>query len=397
MKNRANLLAGVVLLFGVLVFFWTPTKTPAPPPVAWPPPPAPEDVLPEVATISRSFGDDPALPAALSDDDFREMTSKFSEPDGSFMYENFLSNEQSYQDPIPNLTSVVTPGRVYLGVGPEQNFTYIAAIRPQMAFIIDIRRQNMLELLLYKALFAMAANRREFVSLLFSRRQPQGLSDASTVDDIFRGYRNSPGDRQLFESNLGRINEGLSWLSDSDKGTVAYVYNVFFSLGPELKYSSLTSGPNGPTYEQLMTLSDQSGRQWSFLASEERFRFIKEMQARNMVVPIVGDFSGPKAIRAVARYLKDRKAVVGAFYLSNVEMYIVPAQKWKAFCRNVSELPMDTPSTFIRYVVGGYARYMRREKGLYTSTSLISPMIDVLTAMTTGYPPSYYDLIRASR
>jgi len=396
MKNRANVLAGVILLFAVLVFFWTPTKTPAPP-VAWPPPPAPEDVLPEVATISRSFGDDPALPAALGDDDFREMTSKFSEPDGSFMYENFLSNEQSYQDPIPNLTSVVTPGRVYLGVGPEQNFTYIAAIRPQMAFIIDIRRQNMLELLLYKALFAMAANRREFVSLLFSRQQPQGLSDASTVDDIFRGYRNSRGNRQLFESNLGRIKEGLGWLSDSDKKTVAYVYNVFFSLGPELKYSSLASGPNGPTYEQLMTLSDQGGRQWSFLASEERFRFIKEMQARNMIVPIVGDFSGPKAIRAVARYLKDRKAVVGAFYLSNVEMYIVPAQKWKAFCRNVSEFPMDTSSTFIRYVVGGYARYVRREKGLYTSTSLIGPMIDVLTAMTTGYPPSYYDLIRASR
>jgi hypothetical protein len=116
-----------------------------------------------------------------------------------------------------------------------------------------------------------------------------------------------------------------------------------------------------------------------------------------MIVPIVGDFSGPKAIRTVARYLKDRKAVVGAFYLSNVEMYIVPAHKWKAFCRNVSELPMDTSSTFIRYIVGRYARYVRREKGLYTSLSLISPMIDVLTAMTTGYPPSYSDLIRASR
>jgi hypothetical protein len=120
------------------------------------------------------------------------------------------------------------------------------------------------------------------------------------------------------------------------------------------------------------------------------------MQARNMIVPIVGDFSGPKTIRTVARYLKDRKAVVGAFYLSNVEMYIVPARKWKAFCRNVSELPMDTSSTFVRWVVGGYTRYVRREKGPYTPTSLISPMIDVLTAMTIGYPPSYSDLIHAS-
>jgi hypothetical protein len=354
-------------------------------------------VLPDVVSISRSFADDAALPAVLSDDDFWKMTRAFSEPDGSFRYENFLSNERSYQDPIPNLTSVVKPGRVYLGVGPEQNFTYIAALRPQMAFIIDIRRQNMLELLLYKVLFAMAANRKEFVSLLFSRRQPEGLTDRSTAGDIFGAYRNKRASRRLFESNLSRIEERLAPLSESDKHTVAYVYKVFFSVGPGLMYSSLTSGPNGPTYEQLMTLSDGGGVQWSFLSSEERFRFVKEMEAKNLIVPIVGDFSGPKAIRTVARYLKDRHAVVGAFYLSNVEMYILPAKQWKAFCRNVSELPMDSSSTFVRYVVGGYARYLRRERGVFTSTSLIGPMIDVLTAMTTGYPPSYYDLLHASR
>ena len=43
-------------------------------------------------------------------------------------------------------------GGVYVGVGPNQNFTYIAAIRPELAFIVDIRRQNLLEHLLFKVL-----------------------------------------------------------------------------------------------------------------------------------------------------------------------------------------------------------------------------------------------------
>jgi hypothetical protein len=233
--------------------------------------------------------------------------------------------------------------------------------------------------------------------LLFSRPEPAGLNERSTVDDIFGAYAASRADRQLFDSNLNRIQQRLASLSESDKRTVRYTYNVFFSVGPGLTYSSVSPGPDGPTYEKLMTLSDREGREWSFLSSEERFRFVKDMQSKNLIVPIVGDFSGPKAIRTVARYLKDRNALLGAFYLSNVEMYILPAAQWKAFCRNVAELPMDTSSTFVRYVVGGYARYLRRERGWYTSTSLMSPTIDILTSMTTGYPPSYYDLLRASR
>jgi hypothetical protein len=396
MNDRAHILAGAFLAFGAALFFWGSAEVPVPPGV-WPPPSVPRDLPLDVGAASRSFGGDHFLPAALSEDDFWKMTREFSEPDGSFRYENFLSNERSYQDPIPNLVKAVKPGQVYLGVGPEQNFTYIAAVRPQMAFIIDIRRQNMLELLLYKALFAMAANRNEFVSLLFSRPAPPFLNGRSTAEDIFDAYDASRADRHLFDSNLNRIEARLAPLSESDRDTVRYIYSVFFSVGPGLTYSSVSPAPDGPTYKELMTLSDRDRAQWSFLSSEERFRFLKDMQSNNLIVPIVGNFSGPKAIRTVARYLKDRNALVGTFYLSNVEMYILPSDQWKAFCRNVAELPMDTSSTFVRYVVGPYARYLGRERGWYTSTSLISPTIDVLTAMTIGYPPSYYDLLRASR
>jgi len=105
------------------------------------------------------------------------MIEDFSEPGGTFRYENFISNERSIQYVIPELKARPKPGGVYLGVAPEQNFTYIAAIEPKIAFIIDIRRQNMLVHMLYKALFELSPNRADFVARLFSRKRPAGLNE----------------------------------------------------------------------------------------------------------------------------------------------------------------------------------------------------------------------------
>src|SRR5688572_25591291 len=83
------------------------------------------------------------LPAQYSDAEFWKIVTEFSEPGGPFPYENFVSNEINYQVVIPDVKRLTRPGGVYLGVAPEQNFTYIAAIQPKVAFIFDIRRQNL--------------------------------------------------------------------------------------------------------------------------------------------------------------------------------------------------------------------------------------------------------------
>src|SRR5262245_28742243 len=347
--------------------------------------------------VANPFGVAAALPKEINDETFLKMIEEFSEPGGYFMYENYLSNERSYQDPIPSLIKVAKRGGIYLGVGPEQNFTYIAALRPALAFIIDIRRQNMLELLMYKALFAMAANRAEFVSMLFSRRPSSWQSDGATAEQLFSIFERARPDQAFFDSNLGRIKAQLR-LSRDDEKIVEQVYRVFFALGPDLSYSSTDSyAPSGPSYTDLMTLTDANGRNWSYLASEDNFRFVKEMQRRNLIVPLVGDFAGPKAIRSVARYANDHQATVSAFYLSNVEMYLLASPQWKSFCANVAALPVDQSSAFIRFLLGRYA-YLVLPNGFGArNVSVISPMIDVVTGVAKGYPPSYYDLIHASR
>ena len=61
---------------------------------------------------------------------------------------------------VPALVRSAVPGRSYVGVGSEQNFTYIVAIRPVIAFVIDIRRGNLDLHLIYKVLFELSADRR---------------------------------------------------------------------------------------------------------------------------------------------------------------------------------------------------------------------------------------------
>src|SRR5678809_849042 len=94
--------------------------------------------------------------------------------------DTLASNELVFARVVPDLIARTKPSGVYLGVGPEQNFTYIAAIRPKIAFIPDIRRGNLDLQLMYKALFELSADRADFVSRLFSRKRPAGLRPGSS-------------------------------------------------------------------------------------------------------------------------------------------------------------------------------------------------------------------------
>src|SRR5262247_3880004 len=147
----------------------------------------------------------PALPSEISDRDFWRMIVDLSEPGGTYPYENFVSNELEYQDVVPALKATTKPGGVYIGVGPEQNFTYAAVLQSKLAFVIDIRRQNMVELLLYKALFDMSPNRADFVSNLFSRVRPAGLDTKTTAAALFAAYENAKTDPDLSAKNLVAI------------------------------------------------------------------------------------------------------------------------------------------------------------------------------------------------
>ncbi len=341
------------------------------------------------------------LPGRLTDDAFWKVVTGFSEEGGYFRFENFLSNELGFQTVIPALKEIAKPGGVYLGVGPEQNFTYISALQPKIAFIFDIRRQNMIEHLMYKAIFELSSDRADFLSRLVARKRPASLSADVSPDVLFAGYEALQHDARWAEENLSAIKQVLRnhkfVLSKEDFDTIDYVYKVFVESGPDLDYNvgGFGGGGGSPTYGQLMTAADKAGHNWSYLATEANYRTMRDMELRNLIIPLVGDFAGPKAIRAVAEYLVDHDAKVTAFYLSNVEQYLFQdSTHWRRFYRNVAALPLDPASTFIRSVnVGAYGRiggYGMRFQ------SLISSMPDAVKAFDEGRIRYYNDVIRLS-
>jgi len=299
------------------------------------------------------------LPSQLSDDEFWKLSSESSETDGTFRSDNLLSNEAYFQFVVPKLKELATQGRVYMGVGPEQNFTYMVALKPKMAFIIDIRHGNLDLQLMYKAVFELSNDRADFISRLFSRKRPEGIGSQSTIREIFGALNKQPASDSLYEENLKAIQDHLTKthhlpLSERDLAGIQYVYNNFHRFGPAINYGSSGGGGfGGVSYMDLMTATDAQGASRSYLANEENFEFLKSLESKNLVVPIVGNFAGPKAIRAVGKYVKENGGKISAFYLSNVEQFLQQDGIWDIFCRSVATLPLDESSTFIRSVRGG--------------------------------------------
>src|SRR6185436_17522061 len=128
------------------------------------------------STVARLAGSASELPSRLTDQEFWQLSESVSEPNGAFSSDNLLSNELVFSRILPDLAAKTKPGGVYLGVGPEQNFTYMAAMKPRMAFITDIRRSNLHLQLMYKALFELSADRAEFVSRLFTKPRAASLT-----------------------------------------------------------------------------------------------------------------------------------------------------------------------------------------------------------------------------
>jgi hypothetical protein len=377
--------------------------------------------------IAAPIGAQSTIPSQLSDRDFWQLATDVSEPGGYFRSDNFLSNEMGFLYPIPDLKRTTTPGGVYLGVGPEQNFTYIAALQPRMAVLFDIRRQMMIHHLMYKALFEMAPDRADFLSKLFSRPRPAGLDTATNPIKLFDSFIDAPSDSAAYRRNLIAIKDRLTkthgfTLSKDDSASLDYVYSAFYEAGPLINYSfqpgrgatrfngermvfrsasgDIIGGspigfgqPGGmANYAELQSATDGAGNYLAFLAAESAYRYVRDMHVRNMIVPVVGNFAGPKAIRAVGDYLRAHNATVTAFYLSNVEQYLFQqGDDWRKWFENVAALPLDSASTFIRSGRGGTSR------GVIGLASMLASMQEQVKMFKDGKILTYYDVINSSR
>jgi len=298
--------------------------------------------------------------AGLSQREYAAAVRNLSEPTALFDSNNYISNETGYLHILPSLERLGVRGGVYIGVGPEQNFTYIARIRPEYAFILDIRRENMLEHVLFKVLFEMADSRQTFLSLLLSKplKDDTAVLSSPTIKNLVDYFDTLEGDEAFFKLNLSRIKKLAGRyelnLSSHDYQIIEKTYRVFLDRHLDLRWEYMTSGNRGinfPSFRDMLLGKDVDGHYGNFLNSDDDFYYIKNMQAANLIVPVTGDFAGKLALTNIAEYIRKRGDKVSAFYLSNVEYYLVSDGLMPGFAENVKRLPITDKSILIRAFV----------------------------------------------
>ena len=227
--------------------------------------------------LPRATARSAELPASLTDQAFWKISADASEPGGYFRSQditNLTSNELWFQFVIPDLVQRTKPGGVYLGVGPEQNFTYMTALRPRMAIIFDIRRGNLDMQLMYKAIFELSKDRADFVAMLFSRPRPAGVGPSSTASQLFRALAATRASEDLYNQNLLAIQNRLLKthnlpLLAGDLAGIRTIYQTFYAAGVYVRPS--------PSYADLMTATDEAGVNRSYLATEDAFASLKDL------------------------------------------------------------------------------------------------------------------------
>jgi len=299
---------------------------------------------------------------------------------------------------VPDLERDGVTGGVYIGVGPDQNFSYIARIRPNIAFIVDIRRDNLLLHLLFKALFAASRNRVEYLSLLTGRPAPERVEswrDASIEDIIAYVDGAKPSDTAALDRRLHDAIERFGVpVTDKEYATIARFHAVFIEAGLSLRFQSFGRAPQSyyPNYRELLLETDRNGRKLSYLASEDDFQFVRSLEARDAVIPVVGDLGGPHAVAAIGLWMTQHHERLSAFYVSNVENYLFRGGSFGQYMKNLSRLPRDGHSMIIRSIFGGFA--VRDPAPGYYSTSAVDDLNEMLASFSSGAVQTYRDLLR---
>jgi hypothetical protein len=342
------------------------------------------------------------LAPALSDSAFAALSARISEPGGFFDSDNLISNESSYLHVLGAMRRLGVTGGAYIGVGPDQSFSYIAQIRPRIAFIVDIRRDNLLQHLLFKALFEMAHDRVEYLALLTGRAIPNDAAQwkRRSIADIVELIDKTPADADQYETSRAMIRTKVKRygipLTPAELETIDHIHQAFFEAGLGLQFTSLGRAPRPyyPTLRSLLLEHDLAGKQLSYLATEDAFQFVKSLEGRNLIVPVVGNLAGDHALREIGKVMTERGETLSALYVSNVEFYLMREGSFDAFSASVRTLPHDSRSVIIRSYFGGgfYGSHPQSVPG-YFSTQLLQTVDSFVSESAKGGYATYMDLV----
>ena len=329
-----------------------------------------------------------------------ELYKRLSEQAGYFDSDNLISNETSYLHALDDLRAMNVRGGAYIGVGPDQSFSYIAEVKPAIAFMIDIRRDAMLQHQIFRSLFLQSRNRMEFLAGLIGARVNGDLAEwtGKPIEEIVAVLDTA----KRLPEELVRVSDwvmkdaqetGIE-LAPADLSTIRRFHLEFFQSGLDIRYTSRgrPTRLTYPTLRQLILETDRAGSRTSYLATEERFRVVQDLQKQNRVVYVTGDLAGPSALRAVGNFVRQQGLQVSVFYTSNVEQYLFQYGSFDNFAANTLTLPFAPNGVIIRSFFNRGRMHATAVPG-YMSVQLVQPFGAFAAKMAAGGYPSYFELV----
>ena len=343
----------------------------------------------------------PARGQLVSTSPFARQIRDVSESGGSFDTDNLISNERSYLHVIRALKQPGIAGGVYIGVGPDQNFSYIAAARPSLAFIIDVRRDNMLLHLLFKALFDTSSSRADYLAHLLARRlrpppdqwRAAGLEKiVAELDSVQPRGEDIESLRRQLEAQI--IGFGVP-LSPQDFDTIHRFHRTFIDAGLALKFQTFGRAPQSyyPTYRELLFETDREGQRANFLVNEEDYQFVRGLQQRDLIIPVVGNIAGPSALAAIGRAVRQHGEAVTVFYVSNVELYLFLDGQFQHYADTLSALPRNSRSVLIRSIFNGPGFWLVPDRAPGYASASVTERLDDFAADHAARKDSTYEAL----
>jgi hypothetical protein len=327
--------------------------------------------------------------------------------DVTMEWDNLISNERSYLHVVSALRDPALSGGAYVGVGPDPSFSYIAHLRPSIAFILDVRRDNLLLHLLFKALFALAPTRIEYLSLLIGSPGP-GDTTAWRAADVVRIIEHVEQAGSLQEEAIrslrARVDATIAGfgpaLPAQDMATIDRFHRTFIAGRLAMRFSVKHGDMRvpelyRPSLRELLLETDSEGRRASFLADEDGYGRVRALQGRDLVVLAVGNLSGPSALADIGRMIATRGEHLSAFYTSNVEFYLCADGTFPRFVENLSRLPRTSASVILRtaFPEPGITPPLRPG---YGSASITQRIDALLEGVSQGRFQRYQELATAS-
>jgi hypothetical protein len=252
---------------------------------------------------------------------------------------------------------------------------------------------------MYKAVFHLSPDRVQFLSRLLSRPLPKDKAPKpdATIQEIVAFFSQAAADEKTYAANLAAVRKTIEEefqipLSEGDLKSLDYVYKSFREDGLDIAYRMDDSrGGYFPTLRDLILQTDLNNKLGNFLAVAEDYDFVRNMHRKNLIIPVVGDFAGKKALRAVGDYLRKNGFTVTAFYTSNVEQYLFQNEVFSAFADNVRTLPINDRSLFIRSATGRFPHPARLPG--HRASTLLQQMSVFLKDFAEGRYQTYFDLV----